>query len=617
MASSNDDLESTAVPGIGPRRLVLCFDGTGNQFLGNEADTNIVKIYQMLQRHTDGQFHYYQPGIGTYIKGQSKCSRRSIFDIWPAIKSSVLKAVDQALGTSFEDHVLSGYKFIMKHYCRGDHIYIFGFSRGAYTARFLAEMVQQIGLLSRGNEEMVQFAWETFSNYQNASGNVPQTAADRALADYMAKFKAAFCRPRVRVHFLGLFDCVNSVGQFEIPLWRSSYGYIATPAAAHIRHAVSIHERRLKFKPALFTFDADAEVDLKEVWFAGNHADVGGGWNYARGQVHLLSDTPLNWMVQESLDLPGSASRLAYQTTNVQDVVRAENAFPGVERPGTTAFDVRRRANQPHDMLKFFHGVSILSVLLWWIIEIIPIFTRLELEKGKWVPRHWPPNLGAPRDIPEEGVIHPSVDEMIKAGILDEKSVPAKGGDNPHLPSVAAALGAWRKAGERRRRESDSSEKTLVEGLGEVVKGGVEGVGDRLKDVGKVGEKVKGDVEEAGGKLKGDVEEVGDKLKGGAEGVGDKLKGGAEGVGEKVKGDVEAVGDKLKNLGKVGEKVKESAEDVDDKLKGGVEEVGDKLKGVGGVGEKVKGTTGDVGDKLKGIGLRAEHGLQALNPLRA
>ncbi|EOD47693.1 putative sporulation associated protein [Neofusicoccum parvum] len=464
MPHSTENAESTAVAGIGPRRLVLCFDGTGNKFQGTEVDTNIVKIYQMLQRHTDDQFHYYQPGIGTYIKGQSKSSGKGLLSIWPHIKSTVFSAADQAIGLSFEDHVLAGYKFIMRHYCTNDHIYIFGFSRGAYTARFLAEMVQQIGLLSRGNEEMVQFAWETFSNFQNSRGNDPQTDSDRALAEYMEKFKVAFCRPGVRTHFLGLFDCVNSVGQFEIPLYRTSYNYMATPAAKHIRHAVSIHERRLKFKPALFTFDEDANVDLKEVWFAGNHADVGGGWGLEKGQKHLLSDTPLNWMVQESLNLPGSESRLSFQTLNVQDVVKAENAFPGVEVPGTTAFDVRRKVNQPHDMLKFFHGVGVLSVLLWWVLEILPIFTRLELVKGRWKPTYFPPNLGAPRDIPMEGVIHSSVPEMIKAGILDEKSIPKKGGDNPQI-SIANVTGEWglmRKAAER--KQSNASEDTLVNG---------------------------------------------------------------------------------------------------------------------------------------------------------
>lgn len=255
----------------------------------------------------------------------------------------------------------------MRYYTPGDHIYIFGFSRGAYTARFLAEMIHNIGLLSKGNEEMVRFAWETFGNFQNSRGNLPQTEKDAEVRKFMESFKESFCRPDVSVHFLGLFDCVNSVGQFEIPLFRHSYQYMASPAARHIRHAVSIHERRLKFKPALFLLD-DEETDLKEMWFAGNHGDVGGGWPLEAGQKHLLSDTALNWMVQEALQLPNSKSKLTFQTTNIQDIVKKDNAFPGKETLGTSAYLTRRRTNQPHDMLKLGHGVGWLAVIFWWII---------------------------------------------------------------------------------------------------------------------------------------------------------------------------------------------------------------------------------------------------------
>ena len=68
--------------------------------------------------------------------------------------------------TSFDQHVVGGYKFLMRFYAPGDDIYLFGFSRGAYTARFLAEMLDHVGLVSQGNEEMVMFAWKTFSNWQ-------------------------------------------------------------------------------------------------------------------------------------------------------------------------------------------------------------------------------------------------------------------------------------------------------------------------------------------------------------------------------------------------------------------------------------------------------------------
>jgi hypothetical protein len=132
---------------------------------------------------------------------------------------------------------------------------------------------------------------------------------------------------------------------------------------------VSIHERRLKFKPALFNLGDDAPaVDFKEEWFAGDHCDIGGGWGLETGQKHLLSDTTLSWMIQEVLNLKGSESKLTFLTTNIADIVKAENAFPGKEEPGTNAYTVCRETNKPHDQLSFGHGAGFISVILWWII---------------------------------------------------------------------------------------------------------------------------------------------------------------------------------------------------------------------------------------------------------
>ncbi|KAI5306175.1 hypothetical protein KEM56_001985 [Ascosphaera pollenicola] len=453
--STNEDHLPQAQVDSGPRRIVLCFDGTGNQFHGNESDTNIVKIYQMLERHSPGQYHYYQPGIGTYVKGQGSSSTR--YNFIPKIRSAILTTIDSMVGSTFRSHVLDGYRFVMRFYRPGDHIYIFGFSRGAYTARFLAEMIHDIGLLSEGMDEMVQFAWDTFSNYQNAKGNDPLKESDRKLIEYMEKFKLTFCRPDVGIHFLGLFDCVNSVGQFEIPFYRTSYKVVANPPARYIRHAVSIHERRCKFKPALFILDKNSPVDLKEVWFAGNHSDIGGGYGLQKNQKHLLSDTPLNWMLQEVLNLPKSESKLSFQTLNVNDVCQAENKFPGKEKPGTNAFQIRKKTNQPHDTLTFGNGTPWLMVICWWILEILPIFTRLELVKGKWIPRRLPPNLGTPRDLPDNAVIDSSVRDMIRAGILDEDSIPPLGGDNPNIPNVANVAYTWKKL----RRTASSRASTF------------------------------------------------------------------------------------------------------------------------------------------------------------
>jgi uncharacterized protein (DUF2235 family) len=134
------------------RKFILCFDGTGNKFTGTEIDSNILKIYRMLDRSDHTCITYYQPGIGTYAgTSLSHTSRLARLRSW------YLKTKDQALGSSLDDHVMGGYKFLMRYYRTGDEIYLFGFSRGAYTARFLAEMIDHIGLLSQGNEELIHF----------------------------------------------------------------------------------------------------------------------------------------------------------------------------------------------------------------------------------------------------------------------------------------------------------------------------------------------------------------------------------------------------------------------------------------------------------------------------
>lgn len=301
------------------------------------------------------------------------------------------------MGTSFEAHVVAGYQFIMRYFSPGDAIYIFGFSRGAYTARFLAEMVQTIGLLSQGNEEMVHFAYNAFSVFQQARGRDPLTDKDKENVEFMTHFKETFCRPDVVIHFLGLFDCVNSVGQFEIPLFRKSYRYIAMPAATHIRHAVSIHERRLKFKPALFVEEQlQGKSDVKEVWFAGNHGDVGGGWAKAPDQHRQLSDTPLAWMVQELLDLPerpqkdnpsskkipdsqsdqdkGPTANLKFKTVVVGQIEKRELTLErSLKQYPLTNHQKRQLYMSPHDMLRFGGGASWFGVLCWWIIGICTV----------------------------------------------------------------------------------------------------------------------------------------------------------------------------------------------------------------------------------------------------
>lgn len=143
----------------------------------------------------------------------------------------------------------------MRYYSPGDDIFLFGFSRGAYTARFLAEMLDHVGLLSAGNEEMARFAWKTFQKWQTRRERTAEEKEEkRQLLEYMCAFRETFSRPVHRIRFLGLFDTVNSVPHFENAwMQRSRFPYTARSTAKVIRHAVAIDERRAKFRQDLIS----------------------------------------------------------------------------------------------------------------------------------------------------------------------------------------------------------------------------------------------------------------------------------------------------------------------------------------------------------------------------
>jgi len=180
-------------------------------------------------------------------------------------KSAYQKAIDAAVGKSFDQHVMGGYRFLMRYYHPGDDIYMFGFSRGAYTARFLCEMLDHVGLVVQGNEEMVHFAWKTFSEWQMRAYDNHSARGKRKkeeMYNYMKAFRETFTRPVKRVRFLGLFDTVNAVPRFENAWLKraSRFPYTARSTARVIRHAVGLDERRAKFRQ-----DLVEKVDLAEL----------------------------------------------------------------------------------------------------------------------------------------------------------------------------------------------------------------------------------------------------------------------------------------------------------------------------------------------------------------
>ena len=287
----------------------------------------------------------------------------------------------------------------MSYYHEDDHIYIIGFSRGAFTARYLARMLSTIGLLSMGNEEMVPFAYKSYQDYRTCSGRF-QTAAGHER--FLHNFKTTFCRP-TRVHFLGLFDCVSSVKTFDIPFSKKLWVPKISGTAKHVRHAVSIDERRSKFRPALLDQDkprikqkkgfwgktdkkhSDLErrelgqlgdipkEDIKEIYFAGNHGDVGGGW-LAKGKIGKteledplqLSDLALEWMITEIMALPVTKPEMRVDWNEHRDLFLKNFA-----RNNDVAI------NAPlHDPLAYGGGLSWASTTAW---RLLGTFFRFRL----------------------------------------------------------------------------------------------------------------------------------------------------------------------------------------------------------------------------------------------
>ncbi|KAH8828675.1 hypothetical protein DL96DRAFT_1013761 [Flagelloscypha sp. PMI_526] len=310
------------------RHLILCFDGTMNRW--DAQNSNIVHLVTMLEKDLPCQKVYYQPGLGTYLDSH-------LWGLGPGVNHT-LRALDAAFGIHLKTHILHGYEWLMDNYKSGDKISIFGFSRGAYTARALSGMLWTVGLLSRGNYQQVPFAYQAYLDATDY-GSKPENGD--------VWFREAFGR-HVEVSFLGLWDTVLSIGLTNNRLPFTTFN----PAVHRIRHALSLDERRVKFAPSLWhtgiqylwdspsllgsrpqsehqkqlcgelavteqmkekmllatkklqrrpTAAGGIEHRVKEVWFAGSHSDVGGGAEFNNASA-TLSRVSLRWMVGEILE---------------------------------------------------------------------------------------------------------------------------------------------------------------------------------------------------------------------------------------------------------------------------------------------------------------------------
>ena len=261
------------------KNIVICLDGTGCQL--RENNTNVVKLYRVLECNLNQQIKYYDPGVGTLGD--------------PDYKTPLGKQVTRILGMAFGRGIIrnveEAYSFLMEHYQEGDHIYIFGFSRGAYTARALAAFIYRFGLLESGCQNLIPYGMKLFRSQPSQSKSESNERISKWFRS-MGKFKKTYSR-NCPIHFLGLWDSVKTFGWIYDPIYLPNTS--KNRSINTVRHAIAIDERRTLFQQMPW---GEEPKDVKEVWFAGVHGDIGGGF---LEEESGLAKITLKWMIEEAL----------------------------------------------------------------------------------------------------------------------------------------------------------------------------------------------------------------------------------------------------------------------------------------------------------------------------
>lgn len=361
-----------------PRNIVLCFDGTSCQF--GAENTNVVRLVQCLDRDPDRQRLYYDPGVGT-LPGPGS---------WQKISERMSLVWAQAVGGGLIENIQEAYTYLMETWKYGDQVYMFGFSRGAYTARALAGMLHTLGLLPDGGHNLVPYALRLFNSVR---GTHVTKNPKKSIWELCDEFRWTFAREtpndrdengnpldrgklearRFPIRFLGMWDTVASVGWWNPVKFPHTRKNVSVQTA---RQALALDERRAFFRPNLLV--EQEGLDVKQVWFAGSHSDVGGGMPVEHGG---LWRAPFEWMVDEARN-----AGLQFDAQRIENLLADVNREPWLE---------------PHE-------VSLVGA--WWINEFLP--------KKMWntAKNHdtWQLGLGRRRRVAANSLIHHSVVRRIR-----------------------------------------------------------------------------------------------------------------------------------------------------------------------------------------------------------
>lgn len=333
-----------------PKNIVILLDGTSNEI---ERDrTNILRLYGVLTKDTE-QLVYYDPGVGTFgAEGSWSSFWRKAHEVWGLMT-----------GWGLDQNVKEAYRFLVENYdngkCKGakgserDRIYIFGFSRGAYSARVLAGFIHAAGLIEPRNLNLLDYVYRAYKSIgEDQEGK-------KEAFDEIRLFERIIDPDRPPIRMLGLFDTVASViesGRYG-PRLKSHAFTSRNRSVEAVSHAVAIDERRTMFRPQLwpsgqeywgnpFNHAGAKPQDAKEVWFSGGHGDVGGGYPEAQS---ALCKVPLIWMIERA-----KLCGLSFRQQSINTIVMGKAAKSDYVKP-----DVLGPA---HNTMTF----------LWSLLEFVP-----------------------------------------------------------------------------------------------------------------------------------------------------------------------------------------------------------------------------------------------------
>jgi uncharacterized protein (DUF2235 family) len=369
------------------KNIVICSDGTG-QSSNDPNSSNVFQLCSLLDL-TDPkkQIGGYDAGVGTVrdrkmveeMKKEKEAEAKEELMIFgddrPSLREKVWnlpilyivnKTSGLLLGTGLQKNVMQMYEYLVKNYhdrpdgSDPDRIYLFGFIRGAFTVRALAGLLSRCGLLKEWDEDRFSEAWNLYEPHYETYENNPTEL--NKLKQQIATFRDTHSK-EVRVHFLDIWDTVKS------------YGYLSPKSLPHmrhndivnvVRHALSINEHRKFFEPTSWGWrDLDVKQgcpgpsekpegqDIEEIWFSGDHSDVGGGHEDSNNHLAKIS---LKWMINEAASFGLHIDKEKYRTD-------LANLSP----------DKNNAQFKRHDKLKWKGENSTIGTIGWHISErVVP-----------------------------------------------------------------------------------------------------------------------------------------------------------------------------------------------------------------------------------------------------